>query len=697
MKKAGALLYKYPFLLFLLFLIIAYLPVFLPFFHLKNDIVTQNLPTRFVISESLYSGFFPWWNPYINFGIPQYGDMNTGFWNPFIWIIAKTTGYSIYSITIEEMFYILIGGYGFYKICFEFFNKESAIISGIGYMACGYILGHLQHFCWITGTAFFPYVILFFIRVHKKPILKNVVAGGFASFFFISAAHPGLIIGSLYFFIFFIGFIFLYRKTLCPVIYSNNFWRINTAFLLFAIALSSVVIYSYADVLQNVSRGLKLSREQMLMNPTTLQSYLSLLVPLAVNKSDFFLTDISMRNCYLGIAGLIGLIVFIKRTTLKITLSTLVPFLFFILLSAGGYFKIFFSKLFPLVGYVRMNGEFSYFAIFILLFGSAAGLHYHMNSKHNTDYRKILRSLVWLFCGLTIIAIAGTFSSYKNPFDSIQSSFNIKQAIKYVIDNLNFFHLLLMGSLLQLLSVLLLNIYIYSKKILVFTTALNLIITTWLILPFTGLGTRSKKEFTNTINVFEKGIHAPELVSINKTKYLDSSLLNDLWMIPSYSKKIGYPQEELYPIQIRSNPAFFSDHPLLRFITNQSYIFLSSDTSIMAKTLFDSSFIKIEDFRPGYIKAVVNNMDYKYITLLQNNYHYWHVKINNKGTSHFTGYKTFITAPIENGNNLVEFIFDPFPVKSALWVTIFFAIAGIVVIVIPKWRNLIFFSKKTAF
>src|ERR1044072_1303486 len=129
MKKVTAFLYKYPFLLFCLFILLAYAPVLLPFFHLKNDLITQNLPTRFVISESLYSGFFPWWNPYINFGIPQYGDMNNGFWNPLMWVIAETEGYNIWTITYEEMFYVLIGGWGIFKVI-----KELDVEKGIAMM-----------------------------------------------------------------------------------------------------------------------------------------------------------------------------------------------------------------------------------------------------------------------------------------------------------------------------------------------------------------------------------------------------------------------------------------------------------------------------------------------------------------------------------------------------------------------------------
>src|ERR1700693_1781045 len=119
MRKLKKISEDHPFLVLFIFVIIAYLPVLLPFFHLKNDLITQNLPARYFISESLYSGYFPWWNPYIHFGIPQYGDMNNGFWNPFLWITAKIFGYNIWTITFVEMFYILIGGWGIYKVLRE--------------------------------------------------------------------------------------------------------------------------------------------------------------------------------------------------------------------------------------------------------------------------------------------------------------------------------------------------------------------------------------------------------------------------------------------------------------------------------------------------------------------------------------------------------------------------------------------------
>ncbi|MBK8088762.1 MAG: hypothetical protein IPK31_12910 [Chitinophagaceae bacterium] len=72
------------------------------------------------MSESLSAGYMPWWNPYVNFGIPQYADMSSSFWSPVTWIIAGTVGYNIYTITLELLLYILLGAWGMYK-CGEVF------------------------------------------------------------------------------------------------------------------------------------------------------------------------------------------------------------------------------------------------------------------------------------------------------------------------------------------------------------------------------------------------------------------------------------------------------------------------------------------------------------------------------------------------------------------------------------------------
>jgi hypothetical protein len=672
LRKVIDILYKRPFFALTLFLVVAYFPVFLPMFHLKNDLISQNLPTRFVISESLYSGYFPWWNPYINFGIPQYGDMNNGFWNPFMWLIAKTVGYNIWTITYEEMFYILIGGWGIYKVVRELgIEKGIAIVSSLSYMSCGYIVGHLQHFCWVTGTGFFPYVLLFFLRINKSPVVKNYILGGITVFLFVSSAHPGLVIGSAYFFLFPLVGIFVFRRNATRTFHHPKFLLINLGFLFLALLFSIGVIISDLDVLLHISRGNKPPLSESLLEPTTLQCYLSLLFPLAVNKSSLFETDVSMRNVFMGIGSFCGVILLLQYLNKKILVALGLAILFFVFLAAGGLFKTVAYYALPLVGNVRLNGEFAYFALVIAILAGAFGLQELLADDR---LKRSLKRLLGIFIILSLLAAisavliilvlpGSTMHVYSNRMDD-----DFKSTVRALIDHLTAADLLLISALILLASLLVIRINLWSTRKIVVIVVLNLVINTWLTLPFTGLGMKSKKQINNEMTQFGPGISRQELQPLYKTKFIDSGLKGQFTMLGSYSKKIGYPDEEQYPVELKNTQNFFSDSSLFRFITHQSYVFLSTDTTVTAETNFDSTTIKIKKFAPGNFHVFVNNGQYRFITFLQNDYPYWQTLVNGRMVRHYTSFKSFISVPIEPGNNDVEFFFNPTPIKKGIMI-----------------------------
>ena len=97
------------YLLLLVFLIIAYLPLSSSLFALKNDALTANFPNKYFFSAALKNGYLPIWNPYINFGLPLYADPGFAFWNPITWIFGWI-GYSVPILSVEILFYIWIAG-----------------------------------------------------------------------------------------------------------------------------------------------------------------------------------------------------------------------------------------------------------------------------------------------------------------------------------------------------------------------------------------------------------------------------------------------------------------------------------------------------------------------------------------------------------------------------------------------------------
>jgi hypothetical protein len=68
-----------PYLLLLLILLIAYLPLTTFYFGMKNDAFSDNCLNNFFLSESLHAGMMPLWNPCMNFGFPVYADPGFAF------------------------------------------------------------------------------------------------------------------------------------------------------------------------------------------------------------------------------------------------------------------------------------------------------------------------------------------------------------------------------------------------------------------------------------------------------------------------------------------------------------------------------------------------------------------------------------------------------------------------------------------
>src|SRR5687768_4484652 len=164
-------------LAFLLILFVAYLPVSTFLFFIKNDAFSGYFPPKFFMSESIHAGYLPLWNPYINYGLPQYGDMSASYWNPLTWLIASTVGYNAWTLTLEILFYILLSGVGMYRLTRKFTSiKKVAILAGIAYMCCGYNVGHLQHLNWLSGAAFLPWCVYAYSNLAERFSLKNIIA-----------------------------------------------------------------------------------------------------------------------------------------------------------------------------------------------------------------------------------------------------------------------------------------------------------------------------------------------------------------------------------------------------------------------------------------------------------------------------------------------------------------------------------------
>src|SRR4051794_35493990 len=134
-----------PFIFFPLLTCIFFWPISLKIFTVKNDALTYYYPVRTLISDAINNFELPLWTPFINMGYPLHADMQSGAWNPVIWIMGFLTNYSLAGFHYELIVYLALAGIGFYFLARDYgWSKYIALLIGVGYEFSGPIIDSLQ-------------------------------------------------------------------------------------------------------------------------------------------------------------------------------------------------------------------------------------------------------------------------------------------------------------------------------------------------------------------------------------------------------------------------------------------------------------------------------------------------------------------------------------------------------------------------
>lgn len=581
----------------LVIMFIAYLPASTFLFFIKNDAFNGYFPPKFFMSESLHSGYIPLWNPYINFGIPQYGDMSSAYWNPITWLIAGTTGYNAYTFTIELLLYIFIGGLGMYKLM-KYWNVQPIvrIIAAVTFMCCGYNVGHLQHFNWLSGTAFLPWCLWFYLLLQNNLSLKNILFTAIAFYLFISAAHPGLIIGAFYFFLP-LSFYLFFTSNKTSIIASRLklVFLKNIFFLIALIIISAGLIIGYLDILPYFSRGEKVMLASALQNPTSVQSWISFILPFSSTQNDsFFATDISMRNIYISITLFFFLLITIISKKDSWQKFFLITGILFLLLASGGIFKTFAYKFIPLISFVRLDGEFVIFSILCFIIIASIQLN-----KYITQDIKFEKSVKWIYYIFELIVFAIiVFGLYKMinakqgllySLKNITAENEFSSKLKTLINAISFYDTLWMQGSIQLIILSCIKYSLRKQKwnLLVRVVIADVIISTLLNLPFTGVGQASVKQVQIVLNKSPKGIPVPLLqpIVMNDTLSKAEESLTGDWSF--YNKQIGVTDPAVYPITLKNVKQY------LQLLTVDSSTSMMKNNFLFSKDTFTNNQIHV--------------------------------------------------------------------------------------------------------
>ena len=182
------------YLLLLVICLLAYWPLSFGLFSVKNDAIHYFLPYRFNINEAIRNGEFPFWSPYVYLGNPLYGDMQSGAWNPIVWLFSFIGRYDITLFHYENLLYIFLAGVGMYKLTNRLVvHSHTALLIAVSYMLSGFMLSG-QLINWLAAAAFLPFVIHYYLQTLRITSFSNAAKTGIALFFLLTAGYPSFFI-----------------------------------------------------------------------------------------------------------------------------------------------------------------------------------------------------------------------------------------------------------------------------------------------------------------------------------------------------------------------------------------------------------------------------------------------------------------------------------------------------------------------
>ena len=610
-------------ILFLIVIIfLAFLPVSSFLFFIKNDAFNSYFPAKFFISESIRAGHLPIWNPYINFGIPQYGDMNAGFWSPLTWLISLLGGYNAYSFTIEILSYSFIGAAGMYLAAGMFTDSRTIrIIAAISYGCSGYFVHHMQHVNWVSGAAFVPWCIYTYWQMTGKRSMRALTGCVLAFYLFLASAHPGLIISGLYFFMAFAIFLFFQQRKkglIAGSVFPSV--RLHFAFIILLTLLSAGLILGYTDVFTHFTRNGKASMSSATGMFFPAQQWLSFLFPFAVMKGEsFYQLDISMRNYYIGLPVFVMALAALGiRGARWVWFFAATAFFFLLLSMHGGFGKIMHDNI-PLIGLVRLHGEFRMYAMFSLIMLAVIGLENLTGTQDAGLYRRVVM-LFRILLGVAGVTFLMAIVRIISGSDSLLHHFPAKTGsttsyLKAVIDGISFSDTWLIESLCQ--ATLLYFALKFTKernlRRLCWLVMIDMIFHANLVIPYAVAGQAPLSAIEHVIEKSPAGIPIPPLQPIRNNSRIDPAEEIYIGQWSMFNKQIGTTQEHLYPIQLPSTRDRFDRLPADSSEMDKPFLYLAHA----------EGGVRIINFKPGDMIMHVSSAQADTLVIQQNFYHRW--------------------------------------------------------------------------
>jgi len=621
--------------------------------------------------------------------------MQSGAWNPIVWIFSMFGRYDLTLFHFENLLYIFLAGLGMYKLTKQWIqHSKTAFLIACSYMLSGFLLSG-QLINWLAAAAFIPFVIHYYLLTLKNAGNFNAIKTAIALYFLLTAGYPSFFVMTGYLMMaLFIIKLFDQWKQKERSISWRQLLQSHFILILVFIGLALPAFISYIDLLPYYQRGHGASYNETIVNSLEWQHLLTFIFPTSIKASDLSsATDVTLRNCYLGIFAFLIPIVFPPKWSRRnIFLLILVAFsLLFCLGDLTPIRKIFYDWV-PLMNTFRHPSQMRLFMILGMLLLAAPGLKQLLEGNLKTDLKKFRLAAIILLSMLIIIVVVAAIRS-----DIFKSVGPLKQlSSKEFIDNIKMADVILLDGTILILT---LAAFLFAlkgfrlrRKSFGAIWVLNLIIMAQPVLPATFIGRTHPATINAFIHASPKGFPVSGLehsLTENSKDILDH--FDEIALTSFYNKKIGISRVSNSPAFLDEQDSFLHSEGLYNYVGSKPVVYLAD--SVLAKedsakltAVSVCSFaitdlpIVVADSCAGSNNAVVsklsansftiatNSVSTSLLVLTQSYHHHWKAWIDGKQTPIYKTNIGFMSVAVSAGSHKVLFRFIPTNTIIATWI-----------------------------
>lgn len=685
---------RFSLLLLLTFCLVSYWPLTFHVFSLKNDALNYFLPVRYQVSQSFYNGYFPFWSPYFNLGTPLYGDMQSGVWNPIVQLFSLFGPYSLYTLQIETLLYIYLGGIGMYFLL-RYFSIHPLVnlLCATAYMLCGFNNDSCQYLNWISGSAFLPFVFLFYFRLLRSPSLYVTCLFSLFLWLFFTTAYPAEFVTTAYMLI-----AMLLVKTIRVqkenrISFIKKTAGFHSIALLLFICLALPAILSFVTFLPLTERGTGANFQDAMSNPLHPLLTVAYVAPLAIfDAAKFKITDGLERNSWFGLFTFIFFVsALITRSKNKWTIFFKYGFIISFIFSLGqmGLLRVVAYYTLPLMNAFRHPAMFKVYSIF---FGVILAAFYLQEQAQQTTtekkHSKVFRILVIIIAGLGLLGLVGNASIYEATRIIIKGPLNsntIASVLKAFKTSLSFYNLLLISILIQLPFLLFFYRFAirrFDLKKIVYAGIVNCMVHATIFTFFT-IVKKDRAQYIQQIidNHSRKDYPIPSLTATLQQNSVDGmDYFKAIGTLNMYNKKIGRVDYRISPSNLLVQNNFWFNPALRNRIMQYPLLYkpdtacnLSDQAAMLAPTtkkmvfLTDSACINqinqhagnsigfsLDHFTPNAFHFTYSAKDSTLLVLCQNRYPCWQASIDGKEIPIITANSSFMGITVPAGTHTLH-------------------------------------------